>query len=104
MAKFYGKVGYTETTETAAGVWTEGVTERNYSGDIIKNTRRWQNGDNLNDDLIINNIISIVADPFANQNIHTMKYVEWLGVKWKITSVDIQRPRLLLTLGGVYNG
>lgn len=102
MAKFYGAIGYAETTETAPGVWTSGVTERNYYGDVIKNTRRWQQGENLNDDLVVNNIISIVADPFANENIHTMKFVRWMGVAWKITNVEIQRPRLILTLGGVY--
>ena len=102
MAKFYGAIGYAETTETAPGVWTPGITERNYYGDIIKNARRWQQGENLNDDLVVNNIISIVADPFANENIHSMKFVRWMGVAWKITNVEIQRPRLILTLGGVY--
>lgn len=102
MAKFYGSIGYAETTETAPGVWTPGITERNYYGDVIKNARRWQQGENLNDDLVVNNIISIVADPFANENIHTMKFVRWMGVAWKITNVEIQRPRLILTLGGVY--
>ena len=104
MAKFSGEVGYTETTETAPGVWSEGVTERKYVGDVLRNTRRWQQGENLNDDLVVNNIISIVADPFANENIHTMRYVKWMGVYWKITNVEINRPRLILTLGGVYNG
>lgn len=103
MAKFYGIIGYTETVETKPGVWEENIIERNYSGDVIKNARRWQAGENLNDDLMINNIISIVADPFATQNIQTMKYVKWMGVAWKITNVEIQRPRLILTLGGVYN-
>ena len=65
-------------------------------------TSGWQQGENLNDDLVVNNIISIVADPFANENIHTMKFVRWMGVAWKITNVEIQRPRLILTLGGVY--
>lgn len=102
MAKFYGSIGYAETTETAPGVWTPGITERNYYGDVIRNARRWQQGENLNDDLVVNNIISIVADPFANENIHTMKFVRWMGVAWKITNVEIQRPRLILTLGGVY--
>lgn len=104
MAKFFGEIGYVESTETKPGVWTEGVTERNYFGDVIRNTRRWQTGENLNDDLLLNNTIGIVADPFANENIHTMRYVKWMGVAWKITNVEIQRPRLILTLGGVYNG
>ena len=104
MAKFSGLIGYIETTETAPGVWTEVVTERKYSGDVLRNTRRWQQGEALNDNLVLNNTISIVADPFANQNIHTMRYVKWMEVSWKITNVEIQRPRLILTLGGVYNG
>lgn len=103
MAKFYGVIGYAETTETAPGVWTEVITERNYSGDVIRNTRRLQSSENLNDDLVINNIISIIADPYAYQNFHAMRYVYWMGVFWKITSVEVQRPRLLLTIGGVYN-
>jgi hypothetical protein len=103
MAKFYGIVGYAKTTETAPGVWAEVITERNYSGDVIRNTRRLQSSENLNDDLVINNIISIIADPYAYQNFHTMRYVYWMGVFWKITSVEVQRPRLLLTIGGVYN-
>ena len=103
MAKFFGPIGYVETTETAPGVWSPSIIERNYFGDVIKNTRRWQQGENINDDLLVNNIISIVADPFANENIQTMRYVKWMGVAWKITNVEIQHPRLILTLGGVYN-
>jgi hypothetical protein len=104
MAKFYGPVGYAETKETSPGVWTESVTERDYSGDVIKLSRRWQAGDNLNDNLTVDNQISILADPFAYQNFHMMRYIKWMGASWKITKVDVQRPRLFLTIGGVYNG
>jgi len=104
MAKFYGEVGYADTAETAPGVWTETIVTRNYSGDVIKNTSRWQAGVNLNDDLGINNLISIIADPFAYQNFYAMRYVNWMNVRWKITNVEVQRPRLILTIGGVYNG
>lgn len=104
MAKFYGIIGYVETSETASGVWTEVVTERNYVGDIIKNTKRWQSGESVNDNLTINNEFSIVADGFAYQNLAYMKYIKWMGAAWKITNIDIQRPRLILSIGGVYNG
>lgn len=104
MAKFYGAIGYAEMIESSPGVWVEKITEQNYSGDVIKNTRRTQAGENLNDDLIINNIISIVADPFAYQNFFAMRYVIWMGAAWKITNVEVQRPRLILTIGGIYNG
>ena len=104
MAKFYGKIGYAETTETTPGVWEEVITERDYYGDVTKLTRRWQSTDQLNDNLEVNNIISILADPYATRHFHAMRYVAWMGASWKITSVEVQRPRLLLTIGGVYNG
>lgn len=104
MGKFYGAVGYTETVETSKGVWVDSITERNYSGDALRISRRWQSGENLNDDLTINNEISIVADPFAYQNFHSIKYIKWMGSSWKVTNVTVQRPRLILSIGGVYNG
>jgi len=104
MGKFYGAIGYAESTETSPGVWTEIITERNYSGDVIKNVSRWQAGENLNDDLTVNNSISVLADPYALINFQLMRYVTWLGGNWKITNVEVQRPRLILTIGGVYNG
>lgn len=104
MAKFYGAIGYAETSETAPGVWTEGVTERNYYGDVRSISRRWQSGESLNDDLVVNQEISIVSDPFANENFYSMKYIKWMGTTWKITKVEVQRPRLILSIGGIYNG
>lgn len=104
MAKFYGVIGYVETKETAPGVWVEQITERNYCGDILRNTRRYNAGENLNDNIDVNNQISIVADAYAYQNFFAMRYISWMGSLWKITSVDVERPRLILTIGGVYNG
>lgn len=96
-------IGYGETKETRPGVWCEEITERAYYGDVLQNTRRWETGEHLNDDLNINNKISIVADPYTYQNFHTMRYIKWMGVKWKVTNVEVLYPRLILTIGGVYN-
>ena len=104
MAKFYGTIGFAETVETAPGVWMENIVDYNYFGDIIRNARRLQSSDQLNDDINISNEISIVADPYANQNFHSMRYVKFMGAKWKITNVEVRYPRLILTVGGVYNG
>ena len=104
MAKFYGKLGFAETVETTPGVWKEKIVDYSYFGDIIRNARRLQSSDQLNDDINISNEISIVADPYANQNFHSMRYVEFMGAKWKITNVEVRYPRLILTVGGVYNG
>lgn len=104
MAKFYGKIGYAILTETVPGVWVEEIVERSYYGDVIRNIRRLQGSENLNDDINVSNEISIVADAFANQNFHSMRYVEYMGAKWKVSSVEVKYPRLILNIGGVYNG
>ncbi|MGN1300785.1 MAG: hypothetical protein ACI4VC_05525 [Clostridia bacterium] len=104
MAKWFGKVGYNVTVETEPGVWQEQITEHEYYGDLTRNTRKLQTSSSINDDVNIANEISIVADPFANKNFHAIRYIEYLGTKWKVTSVEVQYPRLILTIGGVYNG
>ena len=104
MAKFYGAIGYAETVETKPGVWEEKITERMYYGDLVRNSRRLQTADNLNDDVNVANDISIIADPFANENFHSIRYVEFMGAKWKVSNVEVKHPRLILSVGGVYNG
>lgn len=105
MARFHGKVGYaSETVESTPGVYEDVITEVSYFGDVIRNTRRLREGESVNDDLTVNNSISIVADAYANEHFHTIRYVEWAGALWKVSEVDVQSPRLLLRLGGVYNG
>ena len=104
MAKFYGLIGFAKTVETAQDVWTEQITERPYYGDLLRNTRQLQASNQLNDDVCISNEISILADPYARENFQAMRYVEFMGAKWKITGVEVQYPRLVLKAGGVYNG
>lgn len=104
MAKFSGKIGYAVTTEVSAGVWKETITERQAYGDILRNTRRLVGSDQVNSNVEVSNTFSIVMDPYASQNFHAMRYLEWMGARWKITSVEVQRPRLILSIGGVYNG
>lgn len=103
MAKFYGKIGYAETVETEPGIWEEQVTDRLYFGDLLSNFRNLQNSGEINDNVNIANKISIVSDPYANEHFHSMRYAEFMGTKWKITNVEVLYPRLVLTLGGVYN-
>lgn len=102
--KFYGPIGYAELTETAPGVWVEQIVERNYFGDLNKVSRRLQSADKVNDDITVSNEISIVADPYAVDHFHNIRYVVFSGAKWKVDAVNVQPPRLILTLGGVYNG
>lgn len=104
MAKFCGIVGFAETKETGRSVYDEVITERKYYGDIIRNTRKLENGVSINDNVVVNNTIGIVANAYAYQNFFAIRYVKWMGVSWKVTNVEVQRPRLLLTIGDVYNG
>ena len=103
MARFAGKVGFIVTKKTHLDVYEELPVERTYYGDILRNARRMQNSGTLNDNLVISNEISIVADPFARENFHNIRYVKYMGTKWKVNSVDVQFPRLILSLGEVYN-
>lgn len=103
MNKFYGKIGFAETIETSPGVWTEEIVERNYYGDIIMNVRRLEGAQQVNDNLNVNNRISIVSDPYANSHFHDMRYIELFDARWKVNSVEVQFPRLILTVGNVYN-
>ncbi len=106
MARFFGKVGFGITRKTdVPGVWDQTViTERDYFGDVLRNSRRWQKGEDINDDLVMSHEISIVADPYAMDHFHAMRYVVWTGARWTVTNVTVQYPRLILTIGGVYNG
>lgn len=104
MGKFYGSIGYAETVETSPGVWVEQITERKYYGDVNRDSRRLQSANQLNDNINVSSEISIVADPYACNHFHSMRYVEFMGAKWKISTVEPKPPRLILTLGGLYNG
>lgn len=104
MTKFYGKIGFGTTVETSPDIWIPQIKELFYYGDVVRRNQRWQQGDKVNDDLNISQDISIIADPFAIEHLSEIRYVVWRGVPWKVTSVDPQFPRLILSLGGVYNG
>lgn len=104
MAKWYGKIGYADNVEVEPGVWEDSIVEHSYYGDLNRNTRSLQNSGGINDNINLSNEISIVADPYASENLYKMRYVEFAGTKWKITNVEVKYPRLILSIGGVWNG
>ena len=104
MARFFGRVGYGTTVEKEPGVWADEIVEHSYYGDVVRNARNLREGENLNFDLKVQNSISIVADAYANDHFFAIRYVEWAGVLWTVPSVEVQSPRLILSLGEVYNG
>ncbi len=103
MAKYSGKIGYISTKETEPGIWEDIIIEKNYYGDVVRNTSRMQPTDKTNDDININNNISIIADPFACENFQHMKYITFMKNKWKISNVEIIYPRIILSIGGLYH-
>jgi hypothetical protein len=104
MAKFDGLLGFVQQQETSPGVWTDVTTEKQYYGEVNRDTRRLQQGEKLNDDVVVNNLVSVVSDPFADGAIMAIRYVVWRGIKWKINSIDVQSPRIILSIREQYNG
>lgn len=104
MAKFFGEIGFAESKQTSPGVWEEVITTRQYYGDVLQSRIRWQANEHVNDDLSLDNRISVLADEYALSNFAAMRYVEWGGAKWKVNSIEVSRPRIILTLGEVWNG
>ena len=102
MAKFYGNIGFEIQTETRPGVW-EYFIEKTYRGDLLKIMNRNQESGQVNENIVLSNTVSIVADPFAANNFAAIRYIEYLGTKWAVTSVEVNYPRLTLYIGGVYN-
>lgn len=102
--KFYGPVGFVDVVEKRPGVKVMVPIEYKYSGDVLKRTIRYQNGESVNDTISPQHQISILADPYARSHVGSMRYVKWMGTAWKITDISVQDPRLILTLGGAYNG
>jgi len=104
MARFAGKVGFGVSTEVRPGVHKDVVIERTYFGDVVRTARSADQADKLNDDLSVNNSVEIVIDEFVNENLLAIRYVVWMGKRWKVIDVEVEHPRLILRLGGVYNG
>lgn len=104
MAKLFTRIGYAPSfVETAPGVWEENTVIKSYFGELFRNSRRLESSSQVNDNVNINNRVSIVADPYARENFHAMRWIEFMGAKWKISDVEVQYPRLTLTIGGLYN-
>lgn len=104
MSKYYGKIGFAESVEIRPGVWKDCIVEKEYKGDWVKNYRKLQDSGLVNDDLNIADDLTIILDPYAACNYFNIKYVTYMGTKWKAKSVEVQRPRLRISLGGIYNG
>lgn len=105
MTKFYGSIGFIKQEKVSKGVYEPVETIRPYYGDILSSRRKWtENDQTVNSDLTINNVISILADRFATDNLGAMRWIEVHGTKWKIDSVELKYPRIEITMGGVYNG
>lgn len=102
--KFYGPVGFVEVIEKRPGVKTMVPVEYSYAGDVLKRSLRFQAGESVNDSIVPSQQISILADPYARSHAGSMKYVKWMGTAWKISEISVEYPRLILTLGGAYNG
>lgn len=103
MARWSGMIGFAEVSETTPGVWEESITERRYYGDLLRNNRNLNNNAVINDRIELSNQISFIADPYATQNFLQIRYITFMGTKWRVRNVEVQFPRLVASLGDVYN-
>ena len=107
MARFYGKIGFEiEQQETEPGIYEPAsMIEKPYFGTYVRNTRRWESSsEGINNDLKLNTQISILCDVYMTEHWPAIKYAQINGVNWKVDSIEIKRPRVLLMLGGEWNG
>lgn len=102
MARYYGLIGFATQQETRPGVWEDVITELPYYGDILRNTRRWDPTTSVNSNFALTNTFSIIADAYLYSHIPDMRYLEYMGTNFAITSVEIERPRVILSVGSVY--
>lgn len=105
--KYSGIIGYVITYEDpeAPSVYRTKFVKRKAKGDVLDLSTRWQKDkDSTNDDIVLSKKISIIMDPFVAKNFSYIRYVTYMGVKWRVESATPQYPRIVLTLGGVYNG
>lgn len=104
MARFSGLVGYVTEEETVPGVWGPVEKTRMMKGDVIHQVSRYDKGEKVNDDIVLNHRISLIGDSYSFGNYYNLKWVKMGTIKWKVTSIEIKRPRLIVSLGGVWNG
>lgn len=102
MAKYHGRIGFAVQEETSPGIWEDVIEWRPYKGDVISNSRRYDPSENINDDFVLSNRFSIVSDAFLYSHVPAMRCLEYMGSVFKITSVNIERPRVDISVGGVY--
>lgn len=104
MARYCGKIGFSISKETAPGIYEDDITERTYYGDVVRDLRKENRTDKIVRDVTISNSFSVVADPFAFENFQFIKYLKYMGIAWNVESVEVQYPRLLISVGGIWHG
>lgn len=104
--KFSGKIGFWYgDVEVVPGSYQPKVVEKPYRGDILKMYWNHQPVSNQqNDNITLNNQLSILSDLYLQKNWPSIRYVVWNGTKFKVTKVEPGYPRVILDVGGVYNG
>jgi hypothetical protein len=104
LAKFFGEIGFATQVETSPGIWEDKIIEKQYYGDITRESRRFSTSEQVLDNINLSNQVSIIADGYVTDNVQNLRYVRWLGGLWKISYVELKFPRLVLEMTGVYNG
>ena len=106
--KYTGKIGFAVMKNEGEGIYTEEIEEKVYYGDLLSS--RWNNENNQNSPLVVNcffvilnNSISVICDKYLSENISVIRYITYKNSKWCITGIEIQPPRIIINIGGIYN-
>ena len=100
--KWFGKIAFADQKDAGTGVWKSVITERDYYGDVLRNSKRDENSTVIISNITLSNQLSVVADPFILDSFTKIVYVEIFGKKWKVSSVDVNYPRLTINFGELY--
>lgn len=115
MAKFSGKLGivtdYQESVDEP-GVYNPVYEVVNVAGDVLHQYQKNDAGEKINDDISFSHrfsflasqrILSMITGAKTDVNGITLAYLEYYGIKLKITNIEISMPRIIITVGGRYN-
>ena len=104
MSKFWGPIGINRgPVQTAPGILEVVIEELEVSGEMRQLQLRWPQA-RMQEGLSANHVLSIVTPEDSDIDFTEVVYIVWQSRKWSVTSIQYKRPRVELTLGGLYNG
>jgi hypothetical protein len=104
MNRYSGVIGIRRPpVEVEPGIFEDVIEEVAITGSIYRRPARWAIGETAQDTLQMNQVISVVAPENIQNSLDGIVYATYQGRRWAVRSIEYNRPRLELSLGGTYN-